>query len=475
VFATFTTTDQETNTVFLFKSDDWIGQYVFLLNPVYKGDITKKKDKFYHLMTVGLSEMLLPIRTHELQHLSNMGLVSVHTSFDRQRPVNGGNAFCIRTNKIRIVDTSSHDDACGNALCNARHQHGTKCVFPNNNGRCEPIINYSAKVLFPEYPKLEEVDICCASFSRIFCDQDYLANPSQMKRYKKSAWQRVLDRALHFYEHNDVYFEIVGVGYGLLSSEGNPDNEVPYVSKVKAFQFVVDSKNGKTFDDKLRLELPQTIINDAGGGEEDVGGQDATSTFGDNDEPLQQDHTGSHRRPSARLGTPPGSPTDGQGSQAGVNFGVRDQVLHPSQDSDAGSRATSWGGGDDAQRRARQGNDRPTPNTDNCEKTGGDGKQDKGRPSGKSSRRAGGPASMRKGKKVEGGSMASRVGGDIGGKDHTSRQPTGTAGTVGGTSRARKQGGRSHPPGPKRKRARKGNVCDGNQATGASGVADNYS
>jgi hypothetical protein len=261
----------------------------------------------------------------------------------------------------------------------------------------------------------------------------------------------------------------------LLSSEGNPDNEVPYVSEVKAFQFVVDSKNGKTFDDKLRLQLPQTIINDPGSDEEDVGGQHRSSTFGDNDEPRQQDRTGTHRRPSAKLGTSPRSPTDGQHNQAGVNSGVRDKVPHPTQDSDADSRATSLGDGDDAQRRARQDNDRPTASTDNCGKTARDGKQQKGRPSGKSSRRAAGPASARKGKKVAGGSTASSVGGDIGEKQHTSREPTGTAGTVGGTSRARKQGGSGQPPGPKTKRAKKENIRDGKRATGASGVDDGYS
>jgi hypothetical protein len=73
---------------------------VFLLNPTYKGDFLEKKEMSYCLMTVTLSEMLVPVPPETLEAMASTGDVAVETAFDREDSVKGGNAFNIFVGKI---------------------------------------------------------------------------------------------------------------------------------------------------------------------------------------------------------------------------------------------------------------------------------------------------------------------------------------------------------------------------------------
>ncbi len=139
---------------------DWIGQFVILLNPEYRGDCTEKKKMAFSLMTLQQSEMLLPVPPSKLRQLEGPNRLHVQATFDRANPVLGGNAFNIRTDDVTLISARGIPNACANPNCKARHLEGTKCVFPSNRGKTAGVINYPAKVVLPG--KLGEVEVSCA-------------------------------------------------------------------------------------------------------------------------------------------------------------------------------------------------------------------------------------------------------------------------------------------------------------------------
>jgi hypothetical protein len=145
---------------------DWIGQFVILLNPQYRGDCTEKKKMAFSLMTIQQEEMLLPVPPSKLRHLEAANRqapkrVHIEASFDRAHLVLGGNAFNIQTDDVTLISTYGIPNACANPHRKARHIEGTKCVFPTNRGKSAGVINYPTKVELPGY-RLGTVEVSCA-------------------------------------------------------------------------------------------------------------------------------------------------------------------------------------------------------------------------------------------------------------------------------------------------------------------------
>jgi hypothetical protein len=221
---------------------------VILLNPEYHCDFTKKKQ-----MCVKLNkEFLLPIPANRLGALVGALQLQIVTDFDRLNPKEGGQAFNIRTGHIVLVDIEEIDNACSVEECNGRHPHGGGCAFPISMIGKTPCINYACKIRFPEYEQLGEVEVCCSSFARLFCEAGFLSQPSKLQLTELEMTGQLVTDALQFYHTNNYIFEVAGLGYGFAETPGeNGEQGVVNLTKVKAKHFAIHQAGPAVFDRKI--------------------------------------------------------------------------------------------------------------------------------------------------------------------------------------------------------------------------------
>jgi hypothetical protein len=260
VFVIYTNNAAETGALFEFKEQDWVGTFVVLLNPEYHCDFGKKKQ-----MAVHISEMLLPIPSNKFDQLATANKLLHEARFNRERPSLGGNAFNVRVKEILIPKIlKSVRDACGNKYCNGRHCSETPCaLFPSNfSEKKKEIITYKADILLPEHEQLGTVEISCASFAKLFCTEDFLSVPSNLRQTNLVATTDLANKALAFYKSKGYEFEIAGLGYGRLpegdskkedgtSSGADKSTEAPLLTHVRAHHFLVKAGTD-VFANKLK-------------------------------------------------------------------------------------------------------------------------------------------------------------------------------------------------------------------------------
>jgi hypothetical protein len=58
------------------------------------------------------------------------------------------------------------------------------CLYPANlPGASRIMINFDMKLGFPGFNELGDVDMCLTSFSRLFCEDQFLISPSLLEKH----------------------------------------------------------------------------------------------------------------------------------------------------------------------------------------------------------------------------------------------------------------------------------------------------
>jgi hypothetical protein len=236
VFALFKESSQDTLELFKLKRQDWIGLYVVLLNPWYEGHILKKD-----VINVGLEEILLPI--------TDLSRYTAHSIDGQLNPLiyavkAGPMPLKIRTSRIVVRDLIPSLKICGNPSCDGRHLEGSRCAIPLKGPTPSPMVGFLAVIMLPDFPELGPVNICSTTFSKLFCTEKFLNQPSRfLELYNPSG--DTVNQAFKFYEEKGYVFELGGLVFGRMV-QGNI-----VVHKVVVSYFKIIENGWDTLDQKF--------------------------------------------------------------------------------------------------------------------------------------------------------------------------------------------------------------------------------